>query len=57
MDPCLVLTVQAGRKEGVMVWGTISRHRKQHKFNATACLSVIADHVFRFMATIYYFAK
>ncbi len=47
MDPsCLASTVQAG---GVMVWGFVIEHR----LNATANLSIVADHVHPFMTTVY----
>ncbi len=58
MDPsCLVSTVQAGG--GVMVWGTFSWHTLgplvpiEHRLNATAYLSIVADHVHPFMTTVY----
>ncbi|KAG1959057.1 hypothetical protein F2P79_006926 [Pimephales promelas] len=51
MDPsCLVSTVQAGGGGGVMVWGIFSRHSLgplvpiEHRCNATAYLSIVADH-------------
>ncbi len=51
MDPsCLVSTVQAGGG-GVMVWGIFSWHTLgplvpiEHCLNATAYLSIVADHV------------
>ncbi len=51
MDPsCLVLTVQTGGG-GVMVWGIYSWHTLgplvpiEHRLNATAYLSIVADHV------------
>ncbi len=51
MDPsCLVSTVQAGGG-GVMVWGIFSWHTLgplvpiEHHLNATAYLSIVADHV------------
>ncbi len=50
MDPsCLVSTVQAAG--GVMVWGIFSWHTLgplgpiEHRLNATAYLSIVADHV------------
>ncbi len=59
MDPsCLVSTVQAGGG-GVMVWGIFSWHTLgplvpiEHRFNATAYLSIVADHVHPFMTTVY----
>ncbi len=59
MDPsCLVSTVQAGGG-GVMVWGIISWHTLgpfvpiEHRLNATAYLSMFADHVHLFMSTVY----
>uniref|UniRef100_A0AAY4BRU7 Uncharacterized protein n=1 Tax=Denticeps clupeoides TaxID=299321 RepID=A0AAY4BRU7_9TELE len=55
MDPSgLESTVQAG---GVMVWGTFSWHtlgplvQIDHRCNATAYLSIVADHVHPFMTT------
>ncbi len=58
MDPsCLVSTVQAGG--GVMVWGIFSWHNLgplvpiEHRLNATAYLSIVADHVHPFMTTVY----
>ncbi len=58
MDPsCLVSTVQAGG--GVMVWGIFSWHTlgplvpTEHCLNATAYLSIVADHVHPFMTTVY----
>ncbi len=51
MDPsCLVSTVRAGG-DGVMVWGIFSWHTLgplvpiEHCLNATAYLSIVADHV------------
>ncbi len=59
MDPSfLVSTVQAGGG-GVMVWGIFSWHtldpllQIEHCLNATAYLSIVADHVHPFMATVY----
>ncbi len=56
MDPsCLVSTVLAG---GVMVWGIFSWHTLgplvpiEHHLNATAYLSIVADHVHPFMTTV-----
>ncbi len=58
IDPsCLVSTVQAGG--GVMVWGTFSWHTLgplvpiEHRLNAAAYLSIVADHVHPFMTTVY----
>ncbi len=58
MDPsCLISTVQAGG--GVMVWGIFSWHTLgplvliAHCLNATAYLSIVADHVHPFMTTVY----
>ncbi len=58
MDPsCLVSTVQAG--DGVMVSGIFSWHTLgplvpiEHRLNATAYLSIVADHVHPFMTTVY----
>ncbi len=52
MDPsCLVSTVQAS---GVMMWGVFSWHTLgplvpiEHRLNATAYLSIVADHVHYF---------
>ncbi len=61
MDPsCLVSTVQAaGGGGGVMVWGIFSWHTLgplepiEHHLNATAYLSIVADHVHPFMTTVY----
>ncbi len=60
MDPsCLVSTVQAGYGGGVMVWGifswlTLGRLVPiEHRLNATAYLSIVADHVHPFMTTVY----
>ncbi len=61
MDPsCLVSTVQAGGGGGgAMVWGIFSWHTLgplvpiDHCFNATAYLSIVADHVYPFMTTVY----
>ncbi len=59
MDPsCLVSTVQAGGG-GVMVWGIFSWHTLvplvpiEHRLNATAYPSIVADHVHPFMTTVY----
>ncbi len=59
MDPsCLVSTVQAAGG-GVMVWGIFSWHTLgplvpvEYRLNATACLSIVADHVHPFMTTVY----
>ncbi len=61
MDPsCLVSTVQAGGV-GVMVWGIFLWHTLsplvpiKHCLNATAYLSIVADHVHPFMTTVYHF--
>ncbi len=58
MDPsCLVSMVRAGG--GVMVWGIFSWHTLgplvpfEHRLNATAYLSIVADHVHPFMTTVY----
>ncbi len=58
MDPsCLVSMVQTGG--GVMVWGVISWHILgplvpiEHCLNATAYLSIVTDHVYPFMTTVY----
>ncbi len=60
MDPsCLVSTVQAGGGGGVMVWGIFSWHTLgslvpiEYCLNATAYLSIVADHVHPFMTTVY----
>ncbi len=56
---CLVSTVQAGGG-GVMVWGIFSWHTLgllvpiEHRLNATAYLSIVADHVHPFMTTVYH---
>ncbi len=52
----LVSTVQAGG--GVMVWGIFSWHASplvpiEHHLNATAYLSIVANHVHPFMTTVY----
>ncbi len=59
MDPsCLVSTVQASGG-GVMVWGIFSWHTLgpiiliDHRLNATAYLSIVADHVYPLMTTVY----
>ncbi len=59
MDPSyLVSTVQAGGG-GVMVWGIFSWHTLgllvsiEYRFNSTAYLSIVADHVHPFMTTVY----
>ncbi len=59
MDPsCLVSTVQAAGG-GVMVRGIFSWHTLgplvpiEHHLNATAYLSIVADHVHPFMTTVY----
>ncbi len=59
MDPsCLVSTVQAGGG-GVMVWGIFSWHTLgsllpiERCLNATACMSIVTDHVYPFMTTVY----
>ncbi len=58
MDPsCLVSTVQAAGG-GVMVWGIFSWHILgpsvpiEHCLNATAYLSMVADHVHPFIILI-----
>uniref|UniRef100_A0A9J8C660 Transposable element Tc1 transposase n=1 Tax=Cyprinus carpio carpio TaxID=630221 RepID=A0A9J8C660_CYPCA len=58
MDPTfLVSMVQAGGG-GVMVWGIFSWHTLgplvpiEHRLNATAYLSIVADHVLPFMTTV-----
>ncbi len=59
MDPsCLVSMVQAGGG-GVMVWGIFCWHTLgpfvpiEHRLNATAYLSIVADYVHPFMTTVY----
>ncbi len=59
MDPsCLVSTVQAPGG-GVMVWGIFSWHTLgplvpiEHRLNAPAYLSIVADHIHPFMTTVY----
>ncbi len=59
MDPsCLVSAVQAAG--GVMVWGIFSWHTWhplvpiEHRLNATAYLSIVADCVHPFMTTVYH---
>ncbi len=55
---CLVSTVRAGGG-GIMVWGTFSWPTLgplvpiEHRLNATAYLSIVADHVHPFMTTVY----
>ncbi len=54
MDPsCLVSTVKASGG-GVMVWGIFSLVPIEHCLNATAYLSIVADHVHPFIATVYH---
>ncbi len=54
----IVSTVQAGGG-GVMVWGIFSWHTSgalvpiEHYLNATAYLSIVADHVHPFVTTLY----
>ncbi len=54
----VVSTVQAGGG-GVMVWGMFSWHTLgllvpiEHRLNPTAYLSIVADHVYPFMTTVY----
>ncbi len=62
MDPsCLVSTVQACG--GVMVWRIFSWHTLgplgtiEHRLNATAFLSIVADHVHPFMTSDGYFQQ
>ncbi len=56
MDPsCHVSTVRAGGSD-VMVWGIFTWHTLvpiEHCLNATAYLSIVADHVHPFMTTVY----
>ncbi len=59
MDPsCLVSTVQAAGG-GEMVWGIFSWHTLgplvpiEHRLNATVYLSIVADHVYPFMTTVF----
>ncbi len=59
MDPsCLVSTVQAGGG-GIIVWGIFSWHTLgplvpiEHCLNATAYLSIVADHVHPFITSVY----
>ncbi len=58
MDPsCLVSVAQADGGGGVMVWGIFSWHTLvpiEHRLNATAYLSIVADHVHPFMTTVYH---
>ncbi len=57
VSSCLVSMVQAGG--GVMVWGIFSWHTLgplvpiEHHLNATAFLSIVAEHVHPFMTTVY----
>ena len=58
MDPtCLVSTVQAGGggvMDGMFSWHTLSLLIPiNHCLNATAYLSIVADYVYLFMATMY----
>ncbi len=61
MDPsCLVSTFHAGGGGGgVMMWGIFSWQTLgplvpiEHRLNATAYLSIVADHVNLFMTTVY----
>ncbi len=60
MDPsCLVSTGQAAGGDGVMVWGIFSWHTlgplvpTEQRLNATAYLSIVADHFHPFMTTVY----
>jgi len=62
MDPsCVVTTVQAG-DGGVMVWRMFSWHTLGplvpigHSLNAMAYLSIVSDHVYPFMTTMYQFS-
>ena len=54
----MVSTVQAGGGGGVMVWGMFSCHTlgplvpTEHRINATAYLSIVADHLHPFMTTV-----
>ncbi len=56
---CLVSTVQDGGGGGVMVGGIFSWHTLgplvpiEHRLNATAFLSIVADHIHPFMTTVY----
>ncbi len=59
MDPsCLLSTVQAAA-DGVMICTIFSWHTLgpllpfEHRLNATAYLSIVADHVHPFMTTVY----
>ncbi len=59
MDPsCLVSMVQAAGG-GVIVWGIFSWHTLgplvpiEHHLNTTAYLSIVADHLYPFMTTVY----
>ncbi len=51
--------VQAGGGGGVMVWGIFSLHTLgplvpiEHHLNATANLSIVAEHVHPFMTTVH----
>ncbi len=60
MDPsCLVSTVQAGGGGGVMGVGIFSWHalgplvQIEHCLCTTAYLSIVANHVYPFMTTVY----
>ncbi len=56
---CLVSTVHAAGGDGVIVRGIFSWHTLsplvpiEHRLNATAYLSIVADHVHAFMTTVY----
>ncbi len=59
VQSCLVSMVQAGGGGGVIVWGIFSWHTLgpsvpiEHRLNATAYMSIVADHVHPFMTTVY----
>ncbi len=59
MDPSGLVSMVQAAGGGVMVWGIFSWHTLgpllpiEHRLNATAYLSIVADHVHPFMTTVY----